>query len=329
MRCINKKKLAGILSIALCLSLSAGCGEKAALKNAYSMRDAMEAYGMGNAVEGGGSQAFFADDLCVAGTEDLFSENVKAALSEAAGLFSLQEKQMKFGKNVHERLFPASTTKILTAYVALKYGNLADTATVTAEELQLEEGSSVCGLAVGDTISLEELLYGLMLSSGNDAANVIADLVCGSREAFVEKMNEEAMALGATNSHFVNPHGLQDEEHYTTVYDMYLIFQAAVKEEKFLSLISSASHEGKITNAAGESVTKDWTNSNWYMTGEATQPEGVHVIGGKTGTTSAAGSCLVLYSEKEGGSPYISIVFKAENKENLYEEMTELLGEIQ
>lgn len=328
MRCTSKKKLIGILGTVLSLSLFAGCGEKAAIENAYSLQDAVKSYGLDISAEESSSQSFFAEGLCVAGTEDLLSESVTAALSEAAGLFNLQDKKMEFGKNVHERLFPASTTKILTAYVALKHGNLTDTATVTAEELQLEEGSSTCGLAAGDTISLEELLYGLIICSGNDAANVIADLVSGNSEDFVALMNDEAKALGATNSHFANPHGLQDEEHYTTVYDMYLIFQAAIQDERFVSLISAASHQGKLTNAAGESITKDWASTNRYLTGESSQPEGVHVIGGKTGTTSTAGYCLVLYSEKGDSAPYISIVFKAENREDLYAEMSELLGSI-
>ncbi len=328
MRCTSKKKVIGILGAVLSLSLFAGCGEKAAIENAYNLQDAVKSYGMDISAEESSSQSFFAEDLCVAGTEDLLSENVTAALSEAAGLFNLQERQMEFGKNVHERLFPASTTKILTAYVALKHGDLEKTATVTAEELQLEEGSSVCGLAAGDTISLEELLYGLIICSGNDAANVIADLVSGSSEDFVALMNDEAKALGATNSHFVNPHGLQDEEHYTTVYDMYLMFQAAIQDEKFVSLISATSHQGKVVNAAGESITKDWVSTNRYLTGESPQPKGIHVVGGKTGTTSAAGYCLVLYSEKGDSAPYISIVFKAENREDLYAEMSELLESI-
>ena len=327
MRCISKRKLIGILAAVLSFSLAVGCGGKADIENAYNLQDAVESYGLKASAEEQSSQAFFAEGLCVAGSEDVLSENVTAALSEAAGLFNLQEGVMEFGKNIHTRLFPASTTKILTAYVALKHGNLSDTATVTAEELQLEEGSSTCGLAIGDTLTLGELLYGLIICSGNDAANVIADLVGGSVGGFVEMMNEEAKALGATNSHFTNAHGLQDENHYTTVYDMYLMFQAAIQDEKFKELISAETHLGKLTNASGESVTKDWASTNRYLTGESDQPEGVQVIGGKTGTTNAAGYCLVLYSEKEG-APYISIVFKAGSREDLYTEMSELLEEI-
>ena len=191
----------------------------------------------------------------------------------------------------------------------------------------MEEGSSVCGLSVGDTVSLEDLLYGLLLCSGNDAANVIADLVAGGTEKFAEMMNQEALALGATNSHFINPHGLHSEEHYTTVYDMYLIFQAALGEEKFAAIINSQNHTASLTKSTGETSTLNWENTNKYLNGEVETPEGVEVLGGKTGTTNSAGYCLVLYSKSSSGTPHISIVYKSESRENLYYEMTELLME--
>ncbi len=325
----SRKKVSGIAGLILSFVLICGCGEPVKIENAYDITESARVYGLTTAA--GTSENveydFFAKELCVAGNENVLSENVTDSLSQAAGLFDLKEKNMKFGKNVHERLYPASTTKILTAYVALKHGDLKAAATVTEAELQLEPGSSVCGLAVGDTVTLEHLLYGLILCSGNDAANVIADLVSGSSEEFAKLMNQEAKAIGATNSNFVNPHGLQNEEHYTTVYDMYLIFNTAIQKEEFEKIISTRSHTAEITNSAGEAVTKDWTTTNKFLTGEKDQPEGIQVIGGKTGTTSDAGSCLVLYSKK-GEDPYISIVFKADNADGLYEEMTQLLKEI-
>lgn len=337
MKCIDKIKnfhCKGILCkrtavLFLVLSVSAvGCGQEITIDNPYDVYESPRAYGLNTTVSSNSDTAFFAEELCVADTQDKLSGDITASLSEAAGLFNLQEHNMEFGKNVHLRLYPASTTKILTAYTALKHGDLSAKATVTEAELQLEAGSTVCGLSAGDTVTLEELLYGLMLCSGNDAANVIADLVSGSTEEFAKLMNQEALALGATNSHFVNPHGLHDEAHYTTVYDMYLIFQAALQEEMFVTIISSQSHTGIVTAASGETISKDWINTNKYVNGEETVPQGVQVIGGKTGTTNAAGYCLVLFSQKGGTIPYISIVYKSDSRENLYLEMTELLGKI-
>ena len=328
MKCINKRTKSRAVGVILTASfLLSGCGEKTALENAYNVYDTTSAYGMDvSAAEK--DVSYFADSLCVAGTDNLLTEGVTESISEAAGLFDTANHEVKFAKNIHERLYPASTTKILTAYVALKHGDPAATATVTEEELQLESGSTTCGLSVGDTVSLQELLYGLILCSGNDAANVIADMISGSTEEFANLMNQEALALGATNSHFVNPHGLQNEEHYTTVYDMYLIFNTAVQDERFVQLISTQNHTANFTNSSGEPVVKEWDTTNKYLKGDETAPEGINVIGGKTGTTNDAGYCLVLYSKKADDIPYISIVFKADSRNNLYHEMTELLGEI-
>ncbi len=327
MKCINKKNR--ILAAALCmLLLFTACGEEITIENPYDVYESPRAYGLNTTVSGNeNKQSFFSKDLCVAGTEDVLSDSVTASLSEAAGLFDIEDNNLKFGKNIYGRIYPASTTKILTAYVAMKHGDLSKTATVTEQELQLEEGSSTCGLSVGDIFSLEELLYGLMLCSGNDAANVIADLVAGSTDEFAKLMNQEALALGATNSHFVNPHGLHSEEHYTTVYDMYLIFQAALEEEKFVSIISAQSHTASFSRSTGETGSMNWENTNKYLNGEIETPEGIQVIGGKTGTTNDAGYCLVLYSKNSRGVPHISIVYKSDSRENLYHEMSELLME--
>lgn len=326
MKCIDRIK--PVLAVVLLITvLFTGCGQQVTVENPYDVYESPRAYGLNITVTNESEQTFFAKELCVAGTEDVLSQNVTASLSEAAGLFDLKENTLKFGKNIYGRVYPASTTKILTAYVALKHGDLSTTATVTEQELQLEEGSSVCGLSVGDTVSLEDLLYGLLLCSGNDAANVIADLVAGGTEKFAEMMNQEALALGATNSHFINPHGLHSEEHYTTVYDMYLIFQAALGEEKFAAIINSQNHTASLTKSTGETSTLNWENTNKYLNGEVETPEGVEVLGGKTGTTNSAGYCLVLYSKSSSGTPHISIVYKSESRENLYHEMTELLME--
>ncbi len=328
MKCISKKTPLVLTVLILSFSIITGCGQEVTIENAYDVYESTKAYGLNSSEKNQEGSTFFGEDLCVAGAEDQLSESVTASLSEAAGLFNLEEKSLEFGKNIHERIFPASTTKILTAYVALKHGDLSATTTVTEENLQLEAGSTTCDLSVGDTVSLEQLLYGLMLCSGNDAANAIADLISGSSTEFAKLMNEEALALGATNSNFVNPHGLHDENHYTTVYDMYLIFHAALENETFQTIINTKDHTGTFVNSSGATVSKEWKNSNKYINGEVPIPEGVQVVGGKTGTTSSAGYCLVLYSKKDGKVPYISIVYKADSREHLYQEMTELLEEI-
>lgn len=246
----------------------------------------------------------------------------------AAGLFSEADQQVLYAKNIHEKMYPASITKIMTTLVALKYGNLDDIVTVGEECRDIDEGSSVCEIKVGDRLTLRQLLYGLMINSGNDAAMTIAVHVGGTVDAFVTMMNEEAQKIGATNTHFVNPHGLQDENHYTTVYDVYLMFHEALKYEEFQNMISRSSYVASYKNAAGEETEITWESTNHYFINEATPPEFVTIVGGKTGTTSEAGACLCLYSKDKYGDPYISIILKSDTKETLYQDMNELLSKI-
>ncbi len=206
-----------------------------------------------------------------------------------------------YAKNLYERLYPASTTKILTAYIALKYCDDLDAmVTVSENAVNQASDSSVCNLKAGDVIRLRDLLYGLMLRSGNDAAVAIAEYISGDVDSFAALMNQEAAAMGATRSHFVNPNGLPDENHYTCVYDMYLIFSNAVKNDTFVSIIGTTSYDVTYTDASGEAVTHTWENTNQYLTGNATTGR-ISVVGGKTGTTGEAGYCLVLYSYNPSG----------------------------
>lgn len=154
----------------------------------------------------------------------------------------------------------------------------------------------------------------------------IAEHISGSVEAFVDLMNQETQQLGATGSHFMNPNGLPDENHYTTVYDLYLIFQKALQDETFYQLISTSSYTTNYTAADGSAKTQDWSSTNQYKTGESKLPDGFTLVGGKTGTTGDAGFCLVLLTDNAGGQPVISIVLKADCKSNLYLMMNEILA---
>ena len=160
---------------------------------------------------------------------------------------------------------PASTTKLMTAYLALKYGDLDEEVVITKTAQDIPIDSSRAGLRVGDRIVLFDLLHGLLLPSGNDAALAIAEHISGSVEEFVSLMNEEAKLLGATNTQFVNPHGYQDENHFTTAYDLYLMFDACMKQPEFLNIISKPSYDLEITQQNGTYRDEKWLQSNWYV----------------------------------------------------------------
>lgn len=311
-----------------CLTLS-GCGKEdpVTLKTAYDVYETSTKYGLTN-TEVAASIAPFAEDICVVGFDDTVTDNsVHDYVAQAAGVFLTDSKEATYTQKIHQKMYPASTTKIMTAYVALKYGDLDQYITVSSSALEgLASDSSFAGIHAGDTFSMEQLLYGLMLASGNDAAAVIAETISGSEEEFAKLMTKEAIALGATDTNFKNAHGLPDKEHYTSVYDLYLIFNEAIKNEKFVDIITTKSYTATYTNKAGETLSKTWNNTNRYLTGEYDDPKGVTVLGGKTGTTFDAGYCLVLLSETESEEPVISIVLKADCRSNLYLLMGEILG---
>lgn len=269
----------------------------------------------------------YAASLCVT-ENDVKKETVMMDSGlHAAGFFDITNRKVLYSSNLHKKLYPASTTKILTALIALKYGNLSDTITISKNATVFPSGASLAHLKEGDQITLEELLYGLLLPSGNDAAVAIAEYISGSVEEFANLMNSEAYSIGATNSHFVNPHGLHDDNHYTTAYDLYLIFNECLKQEQFVNVVSQKSHTGILKGKDGITRKEEWKNTSLYMTGEAEQPETVEYLGGKTGNTDEAKRCLIAYTkDKNSNDYYISIVMGANGKPLLYKNMNEMLN---
>lgn len=267
----------------------------------------------------------FTDDLCVT-AGDVSFEDETLQYAEAGMICDLTNHEVLYAQNVHEQLYPASLTKIMTALVAMKYGNLDDVVTIDEVALDIDSESSVCYLALGDQYTLKQLIYGLLIASGNDAANAIAQHVGGTIENFVSMMNEEAKSIGATNTNFVNAHGLQDENHYTTPYDLYLIFNEAMKYSTFTDAISQQNYTVTYTASDEEQYERTWFATSYYFTGEATAPSDVTVFGGKTGTTDEAGACLALLSKDPYGNSYFSIIMRSDTKEDLYSEMNDLLS---
>lgn len=283
--------------------------------------------GTGNRIFGADQAEPFAQDLCVVSGD--VNPSGAAISSYSAAVFDLNDEQVLYAKDIFTKRGEASITKIMTALVTLKYGNLDDLVTVTATVRDIEEGSSVCDIKEGDVLSLRQLLYGLLIASGNDAGMMIAEHVGGSVENFVAMMNEEAAALGATSTHFTNPHGLTDPDHYTTVYDIYLMFREAMKYDVFMDIISRTNYYAEYSRYDGSPVAVTWESTNHYFTGLAESPDDIVVYGGKTGTTEEAGACLALLAKDLYGNPYLSIILHSGSKDSLYEEMNQLLSLIE
>lgn len=271
------------------------------------------------------TESLFADNLCVA-DQDVSLEGYSLPDNiGAAGLFDLNEKKVLYAKRIHEKIYPASITKVLTAYITLKYGNLNDMVLISSNATNFSSDAQLAGLKTGDSVSLYDLLCSLIMHSGNDSAVAIAEHISGSVAAFSELMNKEARMLGATNTHFTNPHGLHEEMHYTTAYDLYLMFNAAAKDQRFLDILSMNSYVGTLLGEDGETRTEEWFQTNYYSQNIVESPAGVHVLGGKTGTTNEAGFCVILYTLDPSNAPYISIITGTQNKTELYNEMSTLL----
>ncbi len=305
----------------LFVMLFVACFEKKHAHKKYSLQYE-EKYYTQNLYKGN----LLAKDLCVTDTDiSLEGMSMDSEFHEAA-LFDIDNQKVLYSNKIFEELYPASTTKLMTALLVLKYGNLEDIVIVSSNATGFAADEQVCGLIEGDQISMEDLLYGLVLYSGNDAAVAIAEHISGSVEAFANLMNKEAIKIGASQSNFVNPNGLHNEAHKTTAYDLYLIFNECCKDQRFLDIISQKEYTGTVIGADGSTRVIEWPATNYYAQGLANAPEHVIIYGGKTGTTDEAGCCVILYEQNAQGNRYISIIMGATDKTTLYDDMTELLN---
>lgn len=252
----------------------------------------------------------------------------------AANVFSVDSKaslvvETNSGKIIHQdnaevQNYPASVTKILTAIIVLEKCELNDIVTVTKSAISnIPSGYVVAPLLEGEKIKVEDLLYALMLKSSNDAAYVLAEHVGGSVDGFSEIMNKKAKEIGCKNSHFVNPNGIHNENHYTTAYDMYLIAKYAMKNEKFVKIVSTYQYTLPATNKyrKNDRIMKNTNNfvnpTNKYYN--------ENVKGIKTGTTLQAGNCLITNISKNGFD-VITVILGAKTSESKFSETKRMIN---
>ncbi len=220
--------------------------------------------------------------------------------AEGGILMDANSGTVLYGKNIHETYYPASITKILTALVILKHCDLDETVTFTHSAVNtLEPGSSILGARVNDQLSVRDCLYALLLQSANEVANALAEHCSGSVEEFAVLMNQEAQALGCTDSNFANPSGLNNPNHYTSAHDMALISQAAFENPTFAEIDATLYYD--VPAGQLQQYPDGWryymhhrmmkkNDSNYYS----------GILGGKTGYTSLAGNTLVTCAERDG-----------------------------
>lgn len=216
----------------------------------------------------------------------------------SAILIDARTGNVLYEKNSNQQAYPASTTKILTAYIALTQIGDINTEIIPTKNavMSVPVGSSLSYFSENEKLTLEQVLFGLLLPSGNDAANIIAEYVSGSNSNFAELMNVTAEKLGATNSHFVNPSGWHDNEHYTTAADLAKIAYNAMKIPKFKEIVSQTRYVMPETNVS--KVKRTFINTNKLLSSGEYYYEAATGI--KTGYTSQAGNCLVASASKDG-----------------------------
>lgn len=234
--------------------------------------------------------------------------------SEAVLLMEASTGKVIYENNGYEKKYPASTTKIMTAILAIEHCNLNETATASEFAINsVPSGYSTANIQIGETLSVKDLLYALMLQSANESAVILAEHVSGSQEAFANLMNKKAKEIGCKNTHFVNPNGIHDENHYTTAYDLALIAQYAMKNQTFRDIVKTTSFTLPATTSY-PSESRTYANTNNLIIYDArNRPDNYYykyATGVKTGYTSAAKNCLVASAEKNG-IEYISVVLGA------------------
>ncbi len=227
-------------------------------------------------------------------------------------LADLDTGRILYSKNLNSRVYPASTTKILTGIMALEKCTLSDVVVATHEAIDpINMNHSNMGILVDEELTVEQLLYGMLVHSANDAANVLAVHIAGSLSEFADMMNSRAKELGAENTHFTNAHGFHDDNHYTTIADLAKITAYAMQNEKFADIVSQSKYQIPPTNKYRE--TRHLSSTNMMLSNNRTP---LHLysaaIGVKTGSTDEAGNCLVAAAE-QNGTRLMSIVMKCRN----------------
>ena len=253
-------------------------------------------------------------------TINAFAEEKPPNLNaESALLMDAKTGQVLYSKEANKKQFPASTTKVLTALVVLDNAKLTDVVTV-GKNPPFADGSSI-GLKEGEKFTVETLLTGLLLESGNDCAEALAEYVGGTTSNFVKMMNEKAKALGCNDSNFENPSGLPNDKHVSTAYDLALILKEAIKNPDYINISRKISVELPPSNLDKE---KRWANNHNHLINKNSKYYYKYALAGKSGYTDVARHTFVISAQKDNRT-LIATFLKAEDKNKNFEDMANLL----
>lgn len=243
------------------------------------------------------------------------------------------EKSVLAAKNPHQRMYPASMTKLMTAIVVCE--KIEDGTISTDDVVKLSHNYNIttpgvgpCELTAGCEITIDNLMHGLLIESNNYYGLILADYIAGDVESFCSLMNEKAYSIGATNTHYMNPHGLDDPQHYSTAYDLYLITKEANTHTYIQEICQLASFSYVYKDAYGNTIETETRTTNMFVSGKASLPSGFKISACKTGTTTGAGNCLSLWLTKDGKN-YFLVASNADSRNQLYTDIAKIMCYIQ
>lgn len=270
----------------------------------------------------------FAEDLAVIDPESGNVGDFDALGIGTALLVDDDNHEIIVSYGGNQQIYPASMTKVMSGILiaeALEAGTIHMEDQITLQHnIVLESGAAKLDISMGDRISVQNLVYGYLIRSLNDCGIVLAETIAGSEEAFVEMMNDKAVSLGATHTHFVNCHGLHDEKHYTTAYDLYLFFREFAAHDLIHQIDQITSYTLSYVDAEGETVSLDIESTNGFLSGAYDWSPQYRIGAWKSGTTKAAGYCLIMqivYQDRN----YYAVICKAEDRDTLYDRMRALV----
>lgn len=314
-----KKYFKKLISVILCVSLSIGLSACSSIRDKYNkdnLMATMNNYFHDNKADGTAKNIFIPDK-----SKDKIMSMAYETDSYFVGPVDSKNNKTCYYKKPYKRVAMASLTKLMTALIVLE--NVKDLENtkyyVSAESVDLDKDVSKADLQEGDTISVKDLLYGLLIPSGNDAANVLAENMDESLDNFLILMNNEAERIGCLNTHFSNPHGLDADYHFTSAYDLYIILTHLLKYPIFSEITKLKEYTTEILQSDGTYRKTTWKNTNYFLVGDYMLHSSATLLASKTGTTTNAGYCMAMVTKsKLTNEDYITIVMHATSKPRLY-----------
>lgn len=267
-----------------------------------------------------------AKNLCV-GESNTHLEGIEGHEGEIAGLFDLQDKEILFSQNLHEKVSPGSINQLMVALTAYEELNMEDSVTIEQEDVVGRRLGRSSGLATGNVVTVQQLIHGVLVYSAQDACYALARIAAGDKDAFVEHMNQKAQEIGMTNTVFSNVTGAEDENQYTTVYDLYLLFHQLLEYPDLIHAMGLSSYTMNSTKSNGDVKQQILDTDNPYLTGNLSVPKGVTVLGGKYMSTKTQYATALLVQNNYGDA-FVLIVYRADSEETMNTRIREMLGKI-